>query len=131
MPTVLYAEDDLEHREMMRVFLKNTDITLVEACNGQEALQKVRCQQPDLILLDLVMPKLDGHGVMEALKSDPETRHIPIIVLSAWATGENRRRARQARATGFVAKPYDPIELLKLVEDYLPDPSTQMAFCYG
>lgn len=129
MPTVLYAEDDIEHREMMRVFLKNTDITLVEACNGQEALQKIRHQQPDLILLDLFMPRLDGHGVMEALKSDPETRHIPIIILSAWATGENRKRARQTGAMDFIAKPYDPIELLKLIKNHLPNPSTQIAFC--
>ena len=83
MPTVLYAEDDAEHRAMMQVILKNSDITLIEASNGQEALQQVQKQSPDLILLDLFMPKLDGHGVMEALKSDPDTKHIPIIVLSA------------------------------------------------
>jgi CheY-like chemotaxis protein len=119
MPTVLYAEDDIEHRAMMRVILKNADITLVEASNGQEALQQVQHQCPDLILLDLFMPKLDGHGVMEALKSDPDTRHIPIIVLSAWSTGDNRTRAKQAGALEFIAKPYDPLELMRLVKDHL------------
>jgi CheY-like chemotaxis protein len=119
MPTILYAEDDIEHRAMMRVILKNADITLVEASNGQEALQQVQHQCPDLILLDLFMPKLDGHGVMEALKSDPETRHIPIIVLSAWSTGDNRTRAKQAGALEFIAKPYDPLELMRLVKDHL------------
>ncbi|MBN1992532.1 MAG: response regulator [Anaerolineae bacterium] len=119
MPTILYAEDDVEHREMMRVILKDTDITLVEATNGQEALQKIQHQHPDLVLLDLFMPKLDGHGVMEALKSDPETSHIPIIVLSAWSTGDNRKRARSAGALEFIAKPYDPVELVSVVRDYL------------
>jgi len=119
MPTVLYAEDDVEHREMMRVILQGTDITLVEATNGVEALQKVKSQPPDLILLDLFMPKLDGHGVMEALKSDPKTKDIPIIVLSAWSTGDNRKRARGAGAGCFIAKPYDPVELMQLVNNHL------------
>lgn len=119
MPTVLYAEDDVEHREMMRVILQGTDITLVEATNGVEALQKVKHQRPDLILLDLFMPKLDGHGVMEALQSDPQTKNIPIIVLSAWSTGDNRKRARGAGARSFIAKPYDPVELMQLVNNHL------------
>jgi twitching motility two-component system response regulator PilH len=121
MPTVLYAEDDIEHREMMRVILQGTGITLIEATNGVEALQKVKSQPPDLILLDLFMPKLDGHGVMEALNSDPHTKNIPIIVLSAWSTGDNRKRARGAGARSFIAKPYDPVELVQLVNNYLAD----------
>ena len=130
MPTVLYAEDDIEHREMMRVILQGTGITLIEATNGVEALQKVKSQPPDLILLDLFMPKLDGHGVMEALNSDPRTKNIPIIVLSAWSTGDNRKRARGAGARSFIAKPYDPVELMQLVNDHLagnPNPKSLMA----
>jgi CheY-like chemotaxis protein len=119
MPIVLYAEDDIEHREMMRAILQDTGIILVEATNGIEALQKAKSQPPDLILLDLFMPKLDGHGVMQALKSDPRTRNIPIIVLSAWSTSENRKRARNSGARSFVAKPYDPTELVKLVHNHL------------
>ena len=133
MPTILYAEDDIEHRAMMRVIMKNSDITLVEASNGQEALQKIQHQCPDLILLDLFMPKLDGHGVLQALKSDPETRHIPIIILSAWSTGDNRKRAKKAGALDFISKPYDPIQLVKVVKDRLAGEtsSNQMAFFYG
>ena len=119
MPTVLYAEDDVKHLELMRVILKDTDITLVEAMDGLEALQKIHHQNPDLILLDLFMPKLDGHGVMEALRSDPKTKHIPIIVLSAWSTGDNRKRARNAGAKDFIAKPYDPTELVQVVTNHL------------
>ncbi|MFC1976203.1 PleD family two-component system response regulator [Chloroflexota bacterium] len=119
MPIVLYAEDDVKHLELMRIILKDTDITLVEAMDGLEALQKVQHQHPDLILLDLFMPKLDGHGVMEALKSDPKTKHIPIIVLSAWSTGDNRKRAKNAGAKDFIAKPYDPTELVQVVTNHL------------
>ena len=121
MPTVLYAEDDSEHRIMMRLIMKNTDITLIEAHNGQEALQKIQYQRPDLILLDLFMPRVDGYGVMEALKANPQTRDIPIIVLSAWPTKDILRRTKQAGANDFIAKPYDPFKLVEIVKEQLPD----------
>jgi CheY-like chemotaxis protein len=123
MPTVLYAEDDKEHRLMMKIILKGQNIVLLEAGDGKEAVQKIKRQLPDLILLDLFMPKLDGFGVMEAVRSTPEIRHIPIVVLSAWPTGDNRQRARKAGAVDFLAKPYDPMQLIYLIKKYLPPPS--------
>lgn len=117
MPTVLYAEDDPDHRAMVRLALRNSDITLIEAVDGQEALQKIQEQSPDLILLDLFMPRLDGFGVMEAVKRNPRTQHIPILVLSAWPTGDNRKRTQQAGAVDFIAKPYEPIELVKRIRE--------------
>lgn len=119
MPTVLYAEDDSEHCLMMRIVLKDTHITLLEAVDGQTALQKIRDFHPDLILLDLFMPGLDGFGVMKAVKSDPAISHIPILVLSAWPTGDNQRRTKQAGAAEFVAKPYKPHELETLIKKYV------------
>lgn len=119
MPTILYAEDEPEHQTMMQVILKNMDVTLVEATDGEEALEKIEEQPPDLILLDLYIPKLDGYGVIQALKSNPNTRHIPIVVLSAWPSGDNRNRVQQAGCSVFIAKPYDPFELVKLVQGYL------------
>jgi CheY-like chemotaxis protein len=119
MPLVLYAEDDAEHRLMMRVILKNTNIKLLEASNGEETLQKIRDRRPDLVLLDLFMPKLDGFGVMDIVKADPELQQTTIVVLSAWPTGDNRERARLAGAVDFIAKPYDPVELVNLLNNYL------------
>ena len=119
MPTILYAEDDSEHRIMMRMIMKKTDFTLVEAHNGQEVLQKIQYQRPDLILLDLFMPKVDGYAVMDALKANPETKNIPIIILSAWPTVDSRKRTKQAGAIDFIAKPYDPFELLKTIRLFL------------
>jgi len=119
MPIVLYAEDDPEHRLMVRVLLKELDVTLIEAVDGQEALQKINDHQPHLILLDLFMPRLDGYGVMKALKSNPATSRIPIVVLSAWPTGDNQTRAREAGAAEFLAKPYKPHELSQVVNKYL------------
>lgn len=119
MPTVLYAEDDPEHRNMMRMTLKDANIILIEAVDGQEALQKIETQHPDLIVLDLFMPRLDGFSVMETVRANPRTRHIPIIVLSAWPTGDNRKRTRKAGASEFVAKPYQPRALVKLIKNTL------------
>lgn len=124
MPTVLYAEDDPEHRMMMRDIIKDTNIILVEAVNGQEALQKIEAQPPDLILLDLFMPELDGFGVMKAVKANPQTKHIPIIVVSAWPTGDNQARSQRTGASDFIAKPYDPVKLVRLINKYLPILST-------
>ncbi len=121
MPTILYAEDDSEHRIMMRIIMKNTDFTLIEAHNGQEALQKIQYQRPDLLLLDLFMPQVDGYAVIEALKANSETRNIPIIVLSAWSTVDIRKRIEQMGAIDFIAKPYDPVELVKAVNLLLTD----------
>ncbi len=116
---LLYAEDDSEHRMMMRLIIKETNATLVGVANGREALQKIQEQRPDLVLLDLFMPELDGFGVMKALKSNPKTRNIPIIVVSACLNAENRKRVIRAGVLDFITKPYDPIELIKLVDKHL------------
>lgn len=122
MLTILYAEDDPEHRIMVQFILDNKNITLLQAVDGQDAIQKIKQNRPDLILLDLFMPKIDGFGVMKAVQADPETSHIPIIVLSAWPTGDNRQRAKLAGATDFIAKPYEPRMLLSMVGKYLKPP---------
>ena len=119
MPTILYADDEQEHRMMMQVIVRNQKITLLEAANGEEAIEETKRQRPDLILLDLFMPKVDGFGVLQAVKSDPTTEHIPVIILSAWPTGDNRERARNFGAADFLAKPYDPLQLMEVVKEHL------------
>jgi CheY-like chemotaxis protein len=119
MPTILFAEDDQEQRSMLRFILSSQNMTIFEAVNGEEALEKIPRARPDLILLDLFMPKVDGFGVLEAVKASPETSHIPVIILSAWPTGDNRDRAKNAGAIEFLTKPYDPFHLIKVVKKYL------------
>lgn len=119
MPTVLYVEDDPENREMMRMVFHDQDILLQEAGDGFAALDLIKATPPDLILLDLFMPRLDGFGLLRMLKKDEDTSQIPVIILSAWPTGDNRKRAEQAGAVDFVAKPYDPAQLMKLIKLHL------------
>jgi len=119
MPIILHVEDDSEHRMMLKTALRNTNFTLVEAVDGLDALDKVRHYPVDLILLDLFLPRMDGFRVLEALKADAKTQHIPIIILSAWPTGDNRERAKNAGAVSFVAKPYEPKKLVQLISKIL------------
>lgn len=119
MPKVLYAEDMPDQQIIMRVVLRKLDIILIEAADGEEALEKIATESPSLILLDLYLPKLDGYEVIEAVKSNPETSHIPIIVLSAWPSSNNRKQLQQLGCTHFLSKPYDPFELADLVDTCL------------
>ena len=125
MPTLLYAEDDLEHRMMMEALITGTEISLILAINGEDALIKIQETPPDLILLDLFMPVMDGFTVMEEIKKNPDSRDIPILVLSAWPTGDNRQRAIDAGAIDFIVKPYDPEELINILIGHLHRPQIQ------
>ncbi|GAB4548581.1 MAG: response regulator [Anaerolineae bacterium] len=119
MAVILYVEDNAEHRLMMHTLLTSRGFDVELGRNGEEGIRLVREVRPDLILLDLYMPKLDGFGMMEQLKEDPTTQDIPIIVVSAWPTGDHRRRAFDYGARAFVAKPYDTQTLVDLVEENL------------
>ena len=122
MPTLLYAEDDLEHRMMMETLVIGTEIKLILAVNGEDALTKIQATSPDLILLDLFMPVMDGFTVMQEIKNDPDIGDIPILVLSAWPTGDNRQRAKDAGAIDFIVKPYDPEALINILIGHLHKP---------
>jgi CheY-like chemotaxis protein len=120
MTTILYIEDDPEHCLLVGKLLNSRDFTVEMARDGLEGVAKAQELRPDLILLDLYLPRLDGFGVMKQLKEDPITSNIPIVVISAWPTGDNRRRVQDAGALGFVAKPFKVNELLDLIQGSLP-----------
>jgi DNA-binding response OmpR family regulator len=90
-----------------------------EAKDGAEALEQVRRERPSLVLLDVMMPSVDGWTVAEELAADDETREIPVVFLSARAAQEDRLRAQELGAVGYVVKPFDPVELAGKVRDVL------------
>ena len=120
MATILYVEDNADQRLMMYTLLTSRGFDMDMAPNGVEGLILAKKSRPDLILLDLYMPKMDGFSFMEHLNRDPATGGIPIIVVSAWATGDHRQRARECGALAFVSKPYDNEYLVKLIKENLP-----------
>jgi CheY-like chemotaxis protein len=120
MAMILYVEDNPEHRLMMHTLLTLRGFAVELGRNGVEGVKLAKEVHPDLILLDLYMPKMDGFGVMEHLKKNPSTQDIPVIVVSAWPTGDHRWRVFDGGARAFVAKPYDIESLINLINENLP-----------
>ncbi len=118
-PLILIVEDFDDAREMYRDYLTFAGLRVETASDGQEALQKARALEPDLILMDLALPGLDGWEATRILKADPETRHLLVVALSAHALAAEGDRARAAGCDGFIAKPCLPPDLLSQVQGFL------------
>ena len=118
-PLILLVDDYQDGREMYADALTFSGFRALEASSGLEALQLAIDRLPDLILMDLSLPGMDGWEVTTRLKKDSRTKHIPIIALTAHALTEERERAEQAGCDGFLAKPCLPDELLAEVKRVL------------
>lgn len=110
MPTVLIVDDDAALRTLWRAALARLPCTLLEAGDGLAALELIRATPPDLILLDIVMPELDGWGVLRALQADPTLATIPVVIISGHAIGDEA----QVRAWGAVRLLTKPFPLPRL-----------------
>lgn len=109
---ILIADDRPSSRELLRIILERAGYDVLEAQDGEVALEQIRTRQPDLVLLDLQMPKLDGLAVLEAVRSEPRFVSLPVVALTASAMRGDRERILEAGFTGYVAKPAGP-ELLR------------------
>jgi CheY-like chemotaxis protein len=116
---VLLVDDERSIRTICTVNLESDGLAVREAKDGAEALEQVRRERPSLVLLDVMMPGVDGWRVAEELAEDPRTRDIPVVFLSARAAPEDRLRAQELGAVGYVVKPFDPVELTRFLRDVL------------
>lgn len=116
---ILIADDNPTNVELLEVYLNDIDCTTAVAIDGQDTLQKVAGFRPDLILLDVMMPKLSGFEVCKKLKSDPATRGIMILMVTALNELGDIERAVNAGTDDFLSKPVNKLELLKRVENML------------
>jgi two-component system cell cycle response regulator DivK len=119
--TVLYVEDNEFNRKIVRQLLSRTSYRLVEANDGEAGVAAAREEQPDLILMDVQLPKMSGLDATRMLKSDATTAHIPIIVITSFALSGDERKAMDAGASSYLAKPYSPRDLLALIRNFAPD----------
>ena len=117
--TVLVIDDEAPIRLLCRVNLEAEGIRVLEAADGPSGLDAARSNVPDVILLDVMMPGLDGWHVAEELLDDERTRRIPIVFLTARAELRDRARGLDAGGVDYVTKPFNPIELASLVRDVL------------
>ena len=116
MTKVLVVDDEAPIRLLCRVNLEAEGMDVVEAADGVEGLDVAREERPDVILLDVMMPRLDGWGVAEQLLADPVTRDVPIIFLTARAEARHEARAFDVGGIEFVKKPFNPLELAPLIQ---------------
>jgi two-component system cell cycle response regulator DivK len=119
--TILYIEDNEYNRKIVRQLLGRTSYKLVEAVDGESGVALAQQLVPQLILMDVQLPKMSGLDATRALKADPRTSDIPIIVITSFALSGDREKAAVAGADNYLAKPYSPRELLALVRQYLPE----------
>jgi two-component system cell cycle response regulator DivK len=117
---ILVVEDQEDNRQILRDLLGTTDYEVVEAENGEEALAAVAKQRPDLILMDIQLPILDGYEATRRIKADPALSSIPIIAVTSYALSGDEAKARAAGCDDFVPKPYSPRQLLAKIRQYLP-----------
>lgn len=117
-PTILIVEDVAYNRDLLVQILEDF-YTLATASTGTEALVVAKAVHPDLILLDLALPEMDGWTVARHLKATPEFRRVPIIAVTASAMPEDEKTAREAGCDGFLAKPIDEDELLATIKRHL------------
>jgi DNA-binding response OmpR family regulator len=117
---ILVVEDEKDILELLiSVFDDFRDYRILSATDGEEALRLARVDNPDIILLDIQLPRLNGYEVCKSVKSDPTTSPIKVLMLSGMAQNSDRQKAQEAGADGYIAKPFSSIELLEKVEGLL------------
>ena len=117
---ILVVEDQEDNRQILRDLLGSADYEMTEAENGEEALAAVVRDKPDLILMDIQLPIMDGYEATRRIKADPALRSIPIIAVTSHALSGGEEKARAAGCDDFVPKPYSPRQLLAKIRQYLP-----------
>ena len=119
--TILHVEDNELNRKMIRDLLRRTSYRLIEAPDGEAAVAIAHEQHPDLILMDVQLPKISGIEATRRLRAEPATAAIPIIAITSFALSGDEQRAKEAGASAYLAKPYSPLTLLKMIRKLLPE----------
>ena len=116
---ILVVEDQPDNRQIIRDMLAPTDYEITEVESGEEALEAVAKQRPDLILMDIQLPIMDGYTATSRIKADPGLRSIPIIAVTSYALNGEEKKARAAGCDDYVPKPFSPRHLLAKIRQYL------------
>jgi two-component system alkaline phosphatase synthesis response regulator PhoP len=124
---ILVVDDEIYIVHILDFSLGMEGYEVVTALDGEQALAKVKTEGPDLIVLDIMMPKLDGYETCKILKSDPGTKHIPVILLSAKGRNVDQKMGFQVGADDYITKPFSPRKLVERINLILGQPSAQQA----
>jgi two-component system, cell cycle response regulator DivK len=116
---ILVVEDQEDNRRIIRDLLTSAGFELIEAVDGEAGVRLAEAERPDLILMDIQLPVLDGHEATRQIKQNPGLRHIPIIVVTSYALSGDDAKAMAAGADAYVAKPFSPRQLLAAIRQLL------------
>jgi len=117
---ILVVEDQEDNRRILGDLLTSVGYEIVNAVNGEEALTAAERERPDLILMDIQLPLLDGYEATRRIKANPDLRAIPIVVVTSYALSGDEAKARAAGCDAYVTKPYSPRALLAKIREYVP-----------
>ena len=117
---ILVIEDMEDNRRILRDLLTNAGFDLIEAVDGEKGIVAAAEHRPDLILMDIQLPIVDGYEATRRIKANPELRHIPIIAVTSYALSGDEGKAREAGCDAYVTKPYSPRALLAKIREYMP-----------
>jgi len=119
MKKILVVDDKPEVVQLVKATLEGEDYQVIDASDGREALEKIGKEKPDLVLLDVIMPKMDGFEVLTKVKNDPQTKDIPIIMLTARGQKLDKDKGRRLGAQDYIVKPFSPSHLLRKIEEIM------------
>lgn len=116
---ILHIEDNPSNRKALRHILRMTNYRLIEAVDGQEGVDMLEKETPDLVLTDIQLPRLSGYDVTRRIKADPRFKHIPVVAVTSYGLSGDDAKAKEAGCDDYVSKPYRPQVLLDYLEKYL------------
>ena len=119
MKKILIVDDKLEVVELVKATLEGEDYQVIDASDGREALEKIGKEKPNLVLLDIIMPKIDGFEVLDKVKKNPKTKDTPVIMLTARGQKLDKDKGRRLGAQDYIVKPFSPSHLLHKIEEVL------------
>ena len=118
---ILVVEDQEDLRDVLRTLLVGSGYEMLEAADGEAGVAKAQSDRPDLILMDIQLPVLDGYEATRRIKTDPSLKATPVIAVSSFAMKGDEEKARAAGCDHYVTKPYSPLQLLRIIRGFLPE----------